>query len=141
LKEHRTLYRLRAILAILIAFALMLAPLNAAWAVVQMRAASGEVATAAPSADTAMSDCMKAMQAQGQAQDEPQDQNCPCCDTPLKSNCPDMGSCLAKCSVQVIAAFAPDTDRPLPLYGHNWPADPQKPPDWAFAPPAPPPRA
>lgn len=135
------LNRLRAILAILLALALTLAPIGSVWAAMQMRAGTDEVALASHAGDAKLSDCMKAMRAQGQAQGQAQDQSCPCCDTPLKGACPDMGACLAKCSAQVIAVLAPGADNHLRVHRHDRPADPEKPPDRAFPPPAPPPRA
>lgn len=133
LKGSIALHRLRCILAILIAFSLTLAPIASAWADMQMRA---RIAATVLSEDS-MSDCMKAMQLQPQAQN----QNCPCCEAPSKSMCPDGGACLAKCSVHVFAVLAPAAESHPPALRHDWPADPQEPPDWAFVPPAPPPRA
>lgn len=135
------LNRLRTILAILIAFALTLAPITSAWAATQMHAGTQAAMSAADAGEAEISDCMRAMQAQSQTQGQAPDQNCPCCDTPLKSSCPDMGTCLAKCSVHVIGILAPEAGNPLPTHRHDRPADPQEPPDWGFAPPAPPPRA
>ena len=103
-----------------------------------MRASmDGTAAAASTTSDDAMSDCMKAMQAQGQTQQ----QNCPCCDTPSKGTCPDMGACLAKCGVHVIAVLTPAAASRLPIVRHTRPGDLLEPPDWSLSPPAPPPRA
>ena len=53
-----------------------------------------------------------------------------------------VGAGLAKCGVHVIAVLSPavETCR-LSILRHTRPGDPQKPPDWWLAPPAPPPRA
>ena len=138
MKGPIALHRLRTIFAILIALSVTFAPIISASAAMQMRASMDG---AAALADEAMSDCMKAMQVKGQDHGRVQDQNCPCCDTPAKSMCPDVGACLAKCSVHVIAVLAPAAEIRLPTIRHSWPADPQESPDWSFAPPAPPPRA
>lgn len=130
--------RMRALFAVLIAFAVALAPVSSAWAALQVRASMDTVtASDLATSDAEMSDCMKAMQTQGQ----PQDQSCPCCDTPSKAPCAGSGACLAKCSVQVIAAFACSAELRSLVGRLNWPVQSNKPPDWAFAPPAPPPRA
>lgn len=123
----------------LIAVALTLAPITSAWAAQSMRTDNSTAASHV--VEVEMSDCMKAMRAQGETQGQAPDQNCPCCDTPLKGSCPDMGACLAKCSVHVMAILAPAAGHPRPVQRHNRPADPEKPPAWALAPPAPPPRA
>lgn len=137
-KGTLALRRLRTIIAILIALSLTFAPLTSASAAMQMRASiDGAAAMASALPDEATIDCMKAMSAKGQAQD----QNCPCCDTLSKSMCPDVGGCLAKCSIHVIAIFSRAADTNLPAIRHNRPADLQEPPDWTFAPPARPPRA
>lgn len=137
MKGTRALHRLRAIFAILIAVSLTLAPATSAWAAAQMRTSMGVDAAVNASTDEAMSDCMKAMQAQAQAVD----QNCPCCDTPSKAACPDMGACLAKCSFHIIAILASVAEDLVGVFEHDQPTNPHKPPDWALAPPAPPPRA
>lgn len=86
-----------------------------------------------------MSACMKAMQANDQGQ--AQEQNFPCCDVPFKSMCPDVGTCLAKCSVYVIAILSPAEGRCLSIHRHCRPVDSQQALDRAVTPPAPPPRA
>lgn len=141
LKGPFGLNRLRAILAMLIALSLTLVPITSAWAATQMRE-SMQSTDAAAATEDAMSDCMKAMQAQQRAQqDQAQEHNCPCCDTPAKGACPDVGACLAKCSVHLIAVLEPAGVFRPPIIRHHRPADPQKPPEWSRAPPAPPPRA
>jgi hypothetical protein len=137
LKGAGTLHRLRATLAILIALSLTLAPITSAWAAAQMRASMDAVASVSTASDDAMSDCMKAMQAQGQEKD----QDCPCCDTPSKAPCSDVGACLAKCSFHVIAILVPAAENRPTVVQHSYPTAQQKPPDWSLSPPAPPPRA
>ena len=133
-----TLQRLRIILAILIALSLTFAPITSAWAAMQTRASLDSTAVLATPVDVeAMSDCMKAMQAQQPAKGF----DCPCCDSPTKAPCLDGGVCLAKCSVNVFAAFTLSADYSRPIIRHDRPGDPHIPPDWATSPPAPPPRA
>ena len=140
MKGPVALHHLRTIFAILIAMSLTFAPITSAWAALQMRASmDSEVATAV--VDDAMSDCMKAMRSNGQGNAQTRDKNCPCCDAPSKSTCPDVGACLAKCSVHVIAVLTPSKESRRPtIIRHDRPAEPEEPPDWSFAPPAPPPR-
>jgi hypothetical protein len=125
----------------LIALSLTLAPVTSAWATMQPQASMMTAgAAASTTVGDATSDCMKSMQSgeHGQAKE----QNFPCCDAPSKSMCPDLAACFAKCSVQLTAVPWPAMDSCcLPIRRHDRPVDAQKPPDWAFAPPAPPPRA
>lgn len=135
LKEPQTLSFLRPILAMLIALSLAVAPITSAWAAMQMRTTVDGPVTASAGSDDVMSDCMKAMQAKGQEQN----QDCPCCDT--KSKCPDMTACLMKCGTQVIGIVMPVIQLAALTGRHFRPSDPQEPPDWSLRPPAPPPRA
>jgi hypothetical protein len=132
-ERNLLLSRLRAILAILIAVSLTLTPVASAWAAGQM---PGRTATSAHAdmAAAEMSDCHKAAK-------PAVPKNCPCCDAPSKSPCPDAGMCLVKCGMHVLAVLAPSSEGQVIVVRHNLPADPEKPPDWWLSPPAPPPRA
>lgn len=132
----RHLSMLRAILAMLIALSLAVAPITSAWAAVEMSAIVDGPATAGVSADDSMSDCMKAMQSKGQGQAQKND--CPCCDT--KSKCHDMTMCPIKCGMQFIGIVMPAIEQAVSTGGQFRRADPQEPPDWSLQPPAPPPR-
>lgn len=130
MKEHLTLHRLRAILAILIALSLGLSPVASAWAGVPATSAMSMA-----SEDGSVMDCAK----MGMASEKGgTDFDCPCCDT--KSKCPDMTACLMKCSTQVIGIVMPAAKLAAIIGRHDRPADPQEPPDWSMRPPAPPPR-
>lgn len=130
---------LRKLLSALIVLALVSAPVASAHAAFAMLPQSHPAAVTAPDAaaqDVAgtdgMSDCMKAMQ-KAPAKD------CGCCDT--KSQCPDGGACLVKCSNHVLAVATAPAAFGMGQRETVIPAEPQRPPDWSLRPPAPPPRA
>jgi hypothetical protein len=125
---------IRAIFAILISLSLVFAPVTSAWAVGQMSQAmamGAEMNTAAPSEH---GDCHKAMK-------PPAPKNCACCDTHAKSPFPSADTCIAKCSMHILAILAPTSEGYLVVVRYSGPTEPEKPPDWRLSPPAPPPRA
>ena len=119
----------------MIAVSLTLTPLISAWAAIQM--ANGQAQPAhvmAPGHDNDaadISDCEKMM---APAKSKP----CGCCDTPSKAPCPD--ACLLKCGMHVLGILLPSGETYVPIAEHHWLAKPEKPPDWTFRPPIPPPR-
>jgi hypothetical protein len=126
---------LRTIFAIAIAFSVALAPVTIARAAMQMQAAMDAAASAHDVATHPdMSDCHESMKPAAA-------KDCPCCDTQPKAPCSDKADCLFKCGTVMLGVLTVSTEsRPdAPRHGH--PGDPQKPPDWMFGPPAPPPRA
>lgn len=129
--------RLRPILAVLVAFALALAPIGSAWAATQLDAGMSTADNAAEMARAGMSDCMKAMQ----AQKPDRDPDCSCCNTPIKGTCADTAACLAKCGVHVVAILVTGAEKSVPARQSDLSVESQKPPDWIIAPPAPPPRS
>ena len=80
-----------------------------------------------------MSDCMKAMQGKTQ-------KGCDCCDTQSNGICPDVAACLAKCGAFVLAVLTPELRMAREIVRHRHFKQPEKPPDWAMRPPAPPPK-
>jgi hypothetical protein len=120
---------IRTFLAVLITLSLAFGPGAA------VLAAARESVVTAMSADAKagmdMPDCHKAM---GGAASK----DCKCCDK--KSKCPDQATCLLKCFKVIGALTSPTRTAPL-VTGRYSPAEPEKPPDWARAPPFPPPRS
>lgn len=97
--------------------------------------ASMDGATVAAVADDTMSDCMKAMQAEGV---DTSNSGCKCCDT--KQKCPDAANCMTKCC-KVLGMLKP-AGKMIALTAVQYrQAEPAKPPEWLSTPPAPPPRS
>lgn len=94
-----------------------------------------EEASSVAAADDAMSDCMKAMQANGA---DTSKIDCKCCDT--KQKCPDAASCMTKCC-KVLGMVKPAGKTVAIMAIQYRHAETAKPPDWLNTPPAPPPRS
>lgn len=129
--------------AILIALSLAVAPVGSAMAAMHpgVMGATDAVASLAEAMPAAMagmgvSDCAK----MGMTSAHKSSSDCPCCgDT--KSKCPGDAACLMKCGAHVLAILTPADVTRLLVMIHSQSANPEAPPDWASAPPQPPPRA
>lgn len=124
---------MRAIIAILIAVSLTLAPIASAQAATRL-GAYAEMSSSAGAASGAMSECHKAMK-------PAVSKDCLCCDTQSKAPCADDGPCLAKCSAQLLAVLVPSGECRREGMHQVWWSMLERPPDWSLRPPAPPPRA
>ena len=124
----------RIIFTFLIAISLALAPVAFAHAVVHdssMPAVSADTETGMDMPGMDMADCHK-------ARGSTPNNECTCCDT--TSKCPDQATCMMKCCKALGAVRSAARIVSLVLF-HYRPADPEKPPNWVNAPPAPPPRS
>ena len=123
--------RLRSIIALCVAIAVMLAPIASARAALHAAAAK----TATHSTDMAgMTDCEKMMQ--GADKQSTTKSDCPCCET--DAACPPE-FCLSKC-FQLQSALPRSTPVGLLTRLNLRPGEIDPPPDWSYRPPPPPPR-
>jgi hypothetical protein len=123
----------RAIFAILIALSLIFAPVTSALAAAQMSRAMAMATEMNAGVPSEHGDCHKAMKL-------PAPKNCACCDKHAKSPFPNVDTCIAKCSVHILAILAPTSEGYLVMVRYSGPTEPEKPPDWRLSPPSPPPR-
>jgi hypothetical protein len=120
---------LRALIAITIAFSLIVAPVNPPRPVKAMHAIASMAA-----AESAMPDCHK-------AKHHKMPGDCGCCDDHAKSKCPDGCTCLLKCGGQALAFVEVAAPLRLIAAADFHPVNPAKPPGERLTPAGPPPRA